>query len=232
VAWENGLVESSALMNTAIVEDQLIYQRYLANLVEGQLGFKVVFCGADGNDAMQACPRLGVELLILDLKIEGLYGLDLARTLMEQMRQLKILAFSGELNAYNLRMVEAIGIHGYIYKSDPALEQDVFLVQAIQKVSRGMRVFSPLVAQMRREQQRDADAFHKVLSPKKIEILKLIARCLNDQEISDVVDLSVHTVRKHRSEMMQQLNITSTHQLIRYAQRHGFGNEALQEEGS
>jgi len=212
-------------MKVGIVEDQVLYQRYLSDLITRELGYEVVLCCEDGVPAIRDCPILGVELLILDLKLQKMYGLEVAEQLLEKMPNLKILAFSGEINAFNLRMVESLGILGFLDKSDPVMKNDAFLVEAIRSVTRGKRAYSPGIETLSRELSRDADAFHKVLSPKKIEILRYIGKCWNDDEISSHTGLSKHTVRKHRMEMIHQLALDSNHQLIRYAQKNGFVNQ-------
>lgn len=214
-------------MNVAIIEDQIWYQRYLRVLIEESLGYKVVYCTGDGAQAMDECPKLSLDLLILDLKLQRLYGLELAAVLLSAIPGLRILAYSGEVNAYNLRTIESLGIPGYLDKSDPVMADDAYFVDAIRRVASGKRVYSPKVESLRRELSLDPDAFHRILSPRKIEILQLIGRCLNDEEIAGETGLSIHTIRKHRTEIMQQLGLDSTHQLIRYAQKHGFCTQAL-----
>lgn len=215
-------------MNVAIVEDQIWYQRYLRALVEDSLGAEVVLCTGDGEHALEVCPTLSLDLLVLDLKLQHLYGLELAETLLNQMPGLRILAYSGEVNTYNLRTIESLGILGFLDKSDPVMEEDSYIVDAMRRVAKGKRIFSPAIEALRQELAHDSNAYHRILSPKKIEILKYIGHCLNDDEIAEQTGLSNHTIRKHRTEIMQQLGLESTHQLIRYAQRHGFHNPTLE----
>jgi DNA-binding NarL/FixJ family response regulator len=179
---------------------------------------------------LEVCPGLSLDLLILDLKLERLYGLELAEALLAGIPGLRILAYSGEVNAYNLRTIESLGILGYLDKSDPVMADDAYFVDAIRRVASGKRVYSPTIESLRKELSSDPDAFHRILSPKKIEILKFIGLCLNDEEIAGKTGLSVHTIRKHRTEIMQQLGLESTHQLIRYAQKNGFCNQTLEGE--
>jgi len=211
-------------MKVGIVEDQVLYQRYVSDLVARELEFEMVLCCADATTALSSCERSGVELLVLDLKIQGMYGIELAEKLLELIPNLKILAYSVEVDTYNLRMVDTLGILGFLDKSDPIMRDDEFLIQAIQKVAKGKRVFTPGVESMMKEMALSSDSFHKLLSPRKIEILKYIGQCMNDDEICALTGLSSHTVRKHRIETMQLLGLDSNHRLIRYAQKNGFSH--------
>jgi DNA-binding NarL/FixJ family response regulator len=208
-------------MKVGIVEDQAFYRNYLKDLVEKEFGFEVVVSCGDGIEATQLCITHGVELLILDLMIQSLHGLEVAKILMDQRPILKVLTFSGEVNPYNIKVVDSLGILGYLDKSDEVMEDEAFLVSAIHEVAKGRRVFSPKISQLREQMAKDDFAFHKILSPKKIEILKRVGKCMTDEEISEDLGISGHTVRKHRAEIMQYLELDSTHALIRYAQRVG-----------
>ncbi len=211
-------------MRIGIVEDQILYQRYLRSIVSEQLGYEVVLCCRDGETALKDVGPLGVELLILDLKIDGVYGIDIAERLLAQNSSLKILTYSAEINAYNLRMIESLGINGYLDKCDPVMQSDDFLVEAIRNVVKGKKVYTPGISKMASELSSDDVAFHKLLSPKKILILKYIGKCMTDAEIAQETGLSSHTVRKHRTDMIHQLDLDSTQSLIRYAQENGFAN--------
>lgn len=213
-------------MNVGIVEDQILYQRYLSELISKEFSYEVALCTGDAQEALGNCSKVGVELLILDLKVHGLHGTELAESLIIQNPSLKILAYSVEVNVYNLRMLDSLGVLGYLDKSDPVMQSDSFMIQAIQSVVRGKRVYTPGVESLLSGFLKNNGAFHKILTPRKIQILKYIGRCMNDDEIGKLLDLSSHTVRKHRTEMIQQLNLDSTFELIRYAQKNGFSNEA------
>ena len=76
-------------MKIGIVEDQVLYQRYLRELITRELGYEVVMCTADGEDALNLCSASGVELLILDLRIQKMHGIELAEKLLRENPLLK-----------------------------------------------------------------------------------------------------------------------------------------------
>ena len=124
-------------------------------------------------------------------------------------------------------MLQSLGVMGFLDKSDPVMQSDAFVVEAIRSIVKGKRFYTPGVESLLHTIGKNNGAFHKVLTPRKIEILKFIGRCMNDEEIGEELSLSAHTIRRHRTEMIQLLDLDSTYELIRYAQKNGFSNEAM-----
>jgi two-component system response regulator NreC len=181
-------------------------------------GFEVVAEAADGREALRLASDVRPQVVVLDIAMPMLNGLDVARALLRQPSPPGIVLLT--LHREDQYVLEALrtGIQGYVLKNQAPED----LVEAVSAVARGAVYLSPSIAQV------VVDAFlHKgalpadPLSPREREVLQLVAEGKTTKEVAQVLGISVKTADSHRSRLMEKLEIHETAGLVRYAIRRG-----------
>lgn len=213
-------------MNTAhpalrliVVEDQQLFLELIVGLCERDFGFKVVATAGTGAQALETTRKTEHDVVLLDLNLPDMDGIDVATRLMADDRVRHIVALSSQIDDYTLHRVVASGIQGYVDKN---LQSSGVLRTAIEIVAAGGVFFTPVVQEVRRELGRDPDAFSKVLSEREQELLSMLGRGLNDSEAATKLGVKPQTIHSHRRNILRKLNLSGTKQLVRYALEHGF----------
>jgi len=202
-----------------VVEDQQLFLELLVGLCERDFGCEVVATAGNGADAIRLVREHLPDIVLLDLNLPDMDGIDVAAQLLADDREHKILALSSQIDDYTLHRVISSGIQGYVDKNQQSLE---VLKTAIQTVVAGGVYFTPIVQDVRRAHRRDPVAFPKILSDREQELLSLLGRGLNDQEAAAKLGVKPQTIHSHRRNILHKLNLSGTKQLVRYALDHGF----------
>lgn len=221
------MIAGGRLMNRKfrimIVEDHGIMRESVKSLLSSGPEFEVVGEAADGYEAIERIQELKPDLVLTDLSMPKMNGIEMIEEVKRKVRDTKIIALTvhrGE--EYVLATLKA-GADGYVLKEDSYVELSV----AIKHVLKGQRYLSPGVSGKLIEGYLDGrkpEELHSVwetLTKREREILKLIAEGYRNREIADQLYISVNTVEKHRSNIMDKLNIHSTAGLIAYAIEKG-----------
>lgn len=204
-------------MKVVVVEDQVLFREFLEELVSGEC--ELAGSAGDGDEALDVIRRERPDLVILDLLIPKLSGIEVARELIEWKTAPRILALSAETDAKTLHEVSQLQLPGFIDKKDSTL--DVFK-EALQAVGSGGRYISSSVRDRLTALRRDRNAFQKILSDREQEILSLIGSGLGDADIAQRLGITQNSSQTHRSNIMRKLNLHSTTELMRYALEKGF----------
>jgi two-component system response regulator NreC len=202
-----------------VVEDQQLFLELIVGLCERDFGFKVVATAGTGADAVKLARATPHDVLLLDLNLPDMDGIDVAVQLMADTREHKILALSSQIDDYTLHRVMASGIQGYVDKN---LQSTDVLKTAIEIVASGSVYYTPVVQEVRRALGRDPGAFTKVLSEREQELLSLLGKGLDDSEAAAALGVRPQTIHSHRRNILRKLNLSGTKQLVRYALDHGF----------
>jgi DNA-binding NarL/FixJ family response regulator len=202
-----------------VVEDQQLFLELIVGLCEREFGFKVVATADTGAEAVRLAREVPHDIILLDLNLPDMDGIDAATAIMAGPREARILALSSQIDDYTLHRVLKSGIQGYVDKN---LQNSDVLKSAIQLVASGGVFFTPVVQEVRRALGRDPDAFSKVLSEREQELLSLLGRGLDDSEAAATLGVQPQTIHSHRRNILRKLNLSGTKQLIRYALEHGF----------
>ncbi|HEY5551953.1 MAG TPA: response regulator transcription factor [Opitutaceae bacterium] len=202
-----------------VVEDQQLFLELIVGLCERDFGFKVVATASTGAEALRLAQETEHDVILLDLNLPDMDGIDAAARLMTDGRVHRILALSSQVDDYTLHRVISSGIQGYVDKN---LQSTDVLKTAIQIVASGGVFFTPVVQDVRRALGRNPDAFSKVLSEREQELLALLGRGLDDTEAAAKLGVRPQTIHSHRRNILRKLNLSGTKQLIRYALDHGF----------
>jgi two-component system response regulator NreC len=202
-----------------LADDHPFFRQGLKSLLEKD-GFTVVGEGADGMEAIQLADKFRPDLVILDLSMPRLNGLDAARQIrLVSPRSKLILLTVHREEQYVLEAINA-GIKGYVLKSEAA----TVIGEAIQEVTRGNTFLSPGIARFAGDLcigKIEGGPAVEILSPREQQVVQLIAEGNTTRRIAAHLKLTVKTVESYRTALMSKLGIHETASLVRYAVRRG-----------
>jgi two-component system response regulator NreC len=209
-------------LRVLLADDHAIVRRGLRGLLESA-GLTVVGEAADGLEAVRICDELRPDLVILDIGMPKLSGLEVAERAkrMDPPPGIIILSVHGD-ESYIMRALAA-GARAYLLKS--ATDED--LLPAVRAVAAGRPFFSPAVAavlvedHVRQLQRRKLTDSYDLLTDREKEVLQLLAEGRSNKEVAALLDLGLSTVETHRSNLMQKLNLHNTAEIVLYAVRKG-----------
>jgi DNA-binding NarL/FixJ family response regulator len=206
-----------------IAEDHTILREGLRALLSAESDLEVVGEAEDGRQAIRRVEELGPDLILTDLSMPKMNGVEAIREIKKRAPETKVLALTvHKAEEFILEVLQA-GADGYILKDASSKE----LMMAIKSVLGGKRYLSPSVSQMVIEgylEGRKSIASSSpwdTLTKREREILKLIAEGHKNKEIADYLYISVKTVEKHRANLMKKLDLHSAAALTAYAMERG-----------
>lgn len=206
-----------------LADDHTVIRAGLRLVLERQPDFRVVGEASDGREAVAAVERLHPSVVVMDLAMPNLNGIEAARQIVAANPSVAIVVLSMHSDEeYVLRALKA-GARAYILKE--SAEAD--LIAAIHAVTSGKSFFSPKVSRMlvedyvRQLQDRDIEDSYELLTGREREILQLVAEGKSNKDIANLLKLSVYTVETHRANIMEKLSLHSVPELILYAVRKG-----------
>jgi RNA polymerase sigma factor (sigma-70 family) len=204
-----------------IADDHGVVRKGLRLQLEQHENFEVVGEAADGREAVHAADELKPDVVIMDIAMPNLNGIQAATQVVKRNPQIGIIMLSMHSDESYLMRTLAAGAKGYLLK-DTA---DVDLYRAVQVVAQGKPFFSPAIANtlledyMRRLQQRGLQDSYDLLTDREKEILQLLAEGKSNKEVATVLDVSPSTVETHRTRIMQKLDLHSSAEIVLYAVR-------------
>ena len=188
------------------------YEKLLANECE------IVGQVQDGRALVAAAEQLKPDLIVLDIAMPSLNGLEAGRQIKQKQKDIKLVFLTMNEDPDLAAAAFRSGASGYLIKRSAASE----LLTAIREVMRGRSYVTPLVTEGLVESLIQADA-HKSsheLTPRQREVLQLLAEGRSMKEVASLLKLTPRTVAFHKYRMMEQLHVKSTAELIQYAVRH------------
>ena len=198
-------------------------------MLEGLIGvlkqhYEIVGTAADGRSLIEQAVRLQPDLILLDVSMPGLNGIEAARKLHEQVPSAKMVFVTQQLNPEYVRAAFEAGAMAYVAKQSAATE----LLEAVRLAAAGRYYATPLVATkephlapVRGTKTNPAALFGATLTPRQREVLQLIAEGKTAKEISAALHISAKTVEFHRNAIMNALSLRTTAELTRYAITQG-----------
>ena len=199
-------------IRVAVAEDQRMIRELLVALLARETGFELVAQAGTGQEAIRAVHGARPDVLVLDIGLPDLDGVDVARAVRAAHPQIRIIALSVHSNEQFVRRMLKAGAEGYVVKS-AALDE---LVQAIRAVSQGRIYLSPAVVP---HGSRNTSVQH--LGRRERQVVALIAEGKHSGEIAVRLGISLATVEVHRRNIMQKLDLHTIAQLTKYAVREG-----------
>jgi len=206
-----------------LAEDHTIVRKGLRSLLDGEAGIQVVGEAADGREAVDKVGQLLPDIVLMDIAMPGLNGLEATRQISREFPKVKVLILTMHADEEYILQILQAGAHGYVVKQAAPEE----LVSAVQAVYRGDLFLSPSISRtVIQEYIRHAEAMvgqdsYELLTPREREVLQLIAEGRPPRKIAERLCISVKTVETHRAHLMHKLDAHSTADLTRYAIRKG-----------
>ena len=209
-------------IRVVLADDHRIMRHGLCSLLEKEQDMEVLAEADNGREAVELARTLRPDVVVMDLSMPDLNGVEATRQVLEENANIKVLALSMHSDKRFVAGVLAAGASGYLLK-DCALEE---LVRAIHCVLANQTYLSPgvagIVVQGYTHQTPAGDvSMASSLSPREREVLQLIAEGGSVREIAAQLNLSVKTVETHRQQVMNKLNLFSVAELTKYAIREG-----------
>jgi DNA-binding NarL/FixJ family response regulator len=205
-----------------LADDHEIVRQGLRAILEACPNCQVVGEAVDGHQAMAMTKELNPDIVILDLAMPSLNGLDATRQILELYPHTKVLVLTMHESDSVIREVLDAGARGYILKTDAGRD----LVAAVESLRRNKTFFTSRVSQMildgflKREHYQDSPSGAVRLTPRQRQIVQLLAEGKSSKEIGVALDLSVKTAETHRANIMRKLDCHSVTEVVRYAIRN------------
>ncbi|RPJ33654.1 MAG: DNA-binding response regulator [Deltaproteobacteria bacterium] len=206
-----------------IVEDHALLREGVRALLSSHPDLKVIGEAADGREAIRQVEKLSPDLVLMDLSMPRMGGVEAIGQIKKKWPDIKILALTVYDSEEYVQTALQAGADGYILKDSSHAE----LLLAIRSVLAGKRVLSPTISAKVIEGYlagKKTESLHtpwETLTQREREVLKLIGEGNKSKEIADYLCISLHTVEKHRSNLMEKLNLHSVAALVSYAIEKG-----------
>lgn len=203
-----------------VVDDHEVVRRGLKSILESHPGWTVVGEAASGREAVEKAGTLKPQVIILDMSMPGLNGLEATRGILKAQPQAQVLVLTQHDSEQLVRAFLQAGAQGYLVKSDAARE----LLPAVEALQEGRPFFTAKVARMVLDGYikglEAEDGTRSTLTPSERQIVQLLAEGNTNKEIAGQLNLAVKTVETHRAHIMRKLGIHSVSELVRYAVRN------------
>lgn len=210
------------MLRILIADDHEVARKGIRSLLEGHAGWEVCGEAKDGREAVELASQLKPEIVLLDIGMPNLNGLDAARQLASTQPDTRILILTIHDDEQIVREVLATGARGFVLKSDAGRD----LIAAVEALQNRRTFFTSKVSQIMldgylrpREEHRISE--QHVLTPREREVIQLVAEGKTTKEIATALNLSVKTAETHRTNLMRKLNLHSIADLTLYAVRNG-----------
>ncbi len=212
------MIEPSRTIGVFLTDDHTVVRQALAEMIGRQPEFKVVGQCGDGLRVAEQVQATKPDVLVLDITMPGLNGLDICRDLTRRMRNLAILILSmHDDEEFVVRAMEN-GALGYLTKEADNSQ----FIEALRTVSRGELYLAPGLSRgVLQRLGRGGEDPYEQLTTRERQVLQLIAESKTNHEVADALGISVKTVDTHRARLMRKLDIHDQTTLVKYALRKG-----------
>ncbi len=201
-----------------LADDHKILRKGVQMLIDAQADMEVVGEARTGREAIEAARHLKPDVVVMDISMPDLNGIEGTRQICDELSGTKVLALSMHKDSVYVREILRAGARGYLVKDS----EDDDLVRAIRSVHRGEAFLSPAISDVvlsdyRRHVSNPVD----LLTSREREVLTMVAEGKTNKEIAVVLNLSVYTVESHRGSVMEKLNLHNSGDMVRFAIRNG-----------
>jgi DNA-binding NarL/FixJ family response regulator len=223
-----------AAKQVVIIEDNLVFRQMLAKALDRVRGLTIGASFDNGREGLAYCLRMKPDLLVVDLFLPDLHGLEIVREVRAQLPATRILVLTGHPDSELPALLVAQGVHGYVDKAAPL----TCILQAVESLMEGGMFFATHIppkgaagvvqaalpkgaAGAKDEMSGGPLSALKFLSPREIEVARLVAGGCSSKEVAARLDLSVRTVEKHRANIMNKIDVREVASLVRWCVKAG-----------
>jgi DNA-binding NarL/FixJ family response regulator len=217
------MIATKKKIKVLIVDDHPVVRKGLWSCLENRPNIKVVGEAANGHEAIKQVASLEPDVVLMDISMPEMDGLQVTEKLHKDLPELKVLVLSVQSNREAVLRIIRAGARGYILKESSPDE----LVKAIEMVNAGEAFFSPPVARIALNQyvsELDETDPASRLSDREREVLVLIASGKSNKEIASDLGIGVRTIETHRERIMRKLSIRSVAGLTKFAIANGLAS--------
>ena len=208
------------MINVLLADDHAVVRDGLRALLESQGDIKVVGVAADGPEAVACAQKLDSDVIVMDINMPGLNGIDACRRICERKPESRVLMLSMHGTSEHIYQALRAGARGYLLKESAGAE----VVRAVRTLAAGRRYLGEKIADVAIEDylaQRPKDSPIDRLSDREREVLQLVVDGKTNVEAAATLGLSVKTVETYRSRLMTKLGVDDLAGLVRFAIEHG-----------
>ena len=217
------MTSTSTPLRILIADDHDVMREGTRAVIEREEGWEVCGLANTGREAVAQARKLKPDVVIMDMTMPELNGLDAAVQIKRLLPKTEILMFTGHETDNLIRDAFEAGVKSFIFKT----EAHHFLVEAIESLSRHKPFFTSNVSEIlfsnmlnRADGNREVTEPGQRLSPREREIVQLLAEGKSNKEVADALGISVRTAETHRASILRKLSLDSIASLVRYAIRN------------
>lgn len=206
-----------------LADDHTIVRQGLRKVLEERADWEVVAEAGDGREAVQLCEQHRPDVVILDVAMPLLNGIEATRQITKRVPNTRVLVLSMHADEAYVTQILRAGATGYLLKDSA----DVDLFKAVEEAAKGRSFFSPAIARLmlddyrRQVTDKGVSDRYEMLSDREREILQLVAEAKANKEIAALLNVSTSTVETHRAHIMEKLDLHSAAEIVLYAVRRG-----------
>lgn len=207
-----------------VVDDHAVVRRGVRALLESQSGWEICDEATDGLEAVSKAAELKPDIVILDISLPGLNGLEATSRILKESPASEVLILTMHHSEELAQQVIKAGARGYVLKSDA----DQSLVAAVDSLRQHRTFFTSRVAEFMLDSrgrgdypEHGAEGTRRRMTSRERQIVQLVAEARSTKEVASQLGISVKTVEAHRTNIMRKLRLHSVSELVRYAIRNG-----------
>jgi DNA-binding NarL/FixJ family response regulator len=207
-----------------LVDDHQLVRTGIANLLAGEAGFEIIGEAADAKDLFELLKKSQPDIAVLDIALPGMSGIEITKKLHNDFPGIRILILSMHTSEEFIFNAINSGARGYLPKNTSRKE----LIEAIYAIQRGEEFFAESISNVilksyikkAKSDSPEEENNENLLSKREIEVLKLFAEGMTNQEIADKLFISIRTVESHKNHIMARLELKTTVDLVKFAIRN------------
>jgi two-component system, NarL family, response regulator NreC len=201
-----------------LADDHVLVRQGFKMILSAQPDMQIVGEAANGREAVEAAEKLQPDVILMDVTMPELNGIEATRRVATSSPRTRVLALSMHKDAVYVREILRAGARGYLLKDSA----DADLIAAVRSIAKGEGYLSPSVSDaVLTDYRRHVTDPLDLLTTREREVLQMIAEGKTNKEIATTLNLSVYTIEAHRGRVMEKLNLHSTGELVRFALRSG-----------
>lgn len=204
-------------IQVVIIEDEKLVSALLESCVRQMPGIAIAGNAQSGTEGLEVCLKFKPDLVLLDLELPGISGIEVARTLRAQLPGTLIVVVSSHCEPFSVHELDRLGIHGFVDKGSSIAA----LQAAIHEVLSGKRSYSAVFTTIKQKLRQHAESYQKILSPREIEVLIGVAEGLDDLGIAEKLGITANTASTHRRNIRLKLGAHNDRDLANYARQWG-----------